>query len=169
MICKTVVYLFSSPRDKWRLRSRRRRHTSVLTSGQTSRLHRRPPGRILAERGGRGAAVARRRGAPGRSASANQRAHRLTTGQSACTPPDNRPISGHRARGPKRIILGKGAEAGDFSQGQCAVRCCLRLPVRAFWELEIETWSRRPNLPVQLRSEKARSRLSEVKRLAAEE
>lgn len=90
-------------------------------------------------------------------------------GQSACTPPDNRPISGHRARGPKRIILGKGAEAGDFSQGQCAVRCCLRPPVRAFWELEIETWSRRPNLPVQLRSEKARSRLSEVKRLAAEE
>ena len=90
-------------------------------------------------------------------------------GQSACTPPDNRPISGHRARGPKRIILGKGAEAGDFSQGQCAVRCCLHPPVRAFRELEIETWSGRPNLPVQLRSEKARSSLSEVKRLAAEE
>lgn len=39
------------------------------------------------------------------------RAARL--GQSACTPPDNWPISGREVRGPERIILGKGAEAGD--------------------------------------------------------
>ena len=110
---------------------------------------------------------ARREGRGGREEAGSAGPKRL--GQSACTPPDNRPISGHRARGPERIILGKGAEAGDCSHGHCAVHCCLRPPFPAFRELEIETWSRRPNLPVQLGSEKARSSLSEVKRLAAEE
>eukprot|EP00071_Canis_lupus_P021910 XP_013971704.1 doublesex- and mab-3-related transcription factor 2-like [Canis lupus familiaris] len=45
-------------------------------------------------------------------------------GQSACTPPDDRPIRGRGARGPEPIILGKGAEAGYCSKGRCAARGC---------------------------------------------
>lgn len=51
-------------------------------------------------------------------------------GQSACTPPDNRPIRGRGARGPEPIILGKGAEADYCSKGRCAARRCVRSPAR---------------------------------------
>lgn len=82
-IRKSVFLLVSySPRDKWRLHPSRRRHTSVVTLGPKTRLHRTPRGSIFERSAaGRGATAARRRRAPGRRASANQRAHRLTTVQ----------------------------------------------------------------------------------------
>ena len=48
--------------------------------------------------------------------------------QSAYKPPDNRPISGRKARGPERIILGKGAKAGDCCEGRCVARYWVRPP-----------------------------------------
>lgn len=108
------------PRDKWRLHRRRRPHTSGLASRQKTRLHRRPRGWILAELGGE------ERGFPEEAESAGP----ARLGQSACTPPDNWPISARGAREPERIILGKGAEAGDCGEGRCVARSCVRPPAR---------------------------------------
>lgn len=88
-------------------------------SGPATPLHRRRRGSILAERGEEEERGGRLKGESFGSA-------RLS--QSACTPLDNWPISGREARGPERILLGKGAVAGDCSEGRCAARSCVHPP-----------------------------------------
>lgn len=105
---RSSVCLFPSRGDKWRLHLCRRRHASDLASGQATPLHRRRRrrGTILAQCGWeeRG-----RRRAETRQGGGVRGAGSASLDQSACTPPDNWPISGREARGPERIILGKGS------------------------------------------------------------
>lgn len=115
--CDSPECVFCGPRDKRRLHPGRRRHTSGSVHGRTTRLRRTPRGWIPEARGrAEGAPAARRRGAPGRRASANQRAHRLTTVQS----------EGAVLGGPEPIILGKRAEADYCCKGRRAARSRFR-------------------------------------------
>lgn len=74
-------------------------------------------------------------------------------GQSACTPPDNWPISGREVRGPERIILGKAAEAGDCCGERRASSRCVRPPASPRSEPGLGGLT----LPAQLRAEEAES------------
>lgn len=82
-------------------------------------------------------------------------------GQSACTPPDNWPINGREARGPERILPGKGAVEGDCSEARCTQ---LRAPSRPERARGCEPGQGSRILLAQLGAEEAESSFSEVKR-----